>query len=512
MDSGEDEARQGLGDDNVDNPPAPQGVDASLQELGDALPKAPVAPQASTIDTSAAAIRARMNQFIAAEARKQPAKRSLEAGSDSTANKAARTGTATVAQQTAKQSSRPAGPSYAHPPPSSSSAMETDRQRPPQPTTVAPVDVPSAAPSTEPVVELPRHSRHPETPCQELMRATAFKIRAAVSISNEAGEVGHIVGNPFGPMKGMAIILHPDGGRYGDPSISLRVKINKENKTDDMSDEEFNVANIVWYPGAKLGELRSMEDFYIMAALDNPNLEMVRPPALMARHPKDGRDMRDMVVCITFQSGSHVQNGRYNPSWTAGLPKETEQGLNDLFRKKGKRTITIWFVNPLGGFDVPKLAKTCLGPIQWAVKTCRKSLAQYSTDDLTLSLELDDYPTIQEIGNGMYKRARKLKGQESQNFEVLPEQIHWKTHQEFEISAVMPSVRDRQYVKGQYATLALATHSAYLHKFTNIEVDPNFLPDLTSKERQINHNGSLELQYAAEEILLSRSSRVRGEI
>jgi len=138
MDSGEDEARQGLGDDN---PPAPQGVDASLQELGDALPKAPVAPQASTIDTSAAAIRARMNQFIAAEARKQPAKRSLEAGSDSTANKAARTGTATVAQQTAKQSSRPAGPSYAHPPPSSSSAMETDRQRPPQPTTVAPVDV-----------------------------------------------------------------------------------------------------------------------------------------------------------------------------------------------------------------------------------------------------------------------------------------------------------------------------------------------------------------------------------
>ena len=174
-------------------------------------------------------------------------------------------------------------------------------------------------------------------------RTSKARFMAALSLSEDGD---HLFGDPFSPIKGLSITLMPDAGEYVDPSISLRVRINKEGKDSGLSSQlkDINTATILWYPGVRLYGRRSMEYFEYGLGLEEPDNSLILPTAIKSLCPTSQPDMIQRIVCVTFESSSHIEIGRYEQAWAVGLPKETEHGLNDLFGKRDEnRWITLWF-------------------------------------------------------------------------------------------------------------------------------------------------------------------------
>lgn len=86
---------------------------------------------------------------------------------------------------------------------------------------------------------------------------------------------------------------------------------------------------------------------------------------------------------MTSQSWSHVETGGFEPRGAEGVPEPMARWINELFKKKGERRITVWFQNHLGGNNLERLDKCLLSPLQWAVRTYRtKDLVEEGEDVL----------------------------------------------------------------------------------------------------------------------------------
>lgn len=495
MDRGDNNPKPGLGSDKGNKPAALQGHDMDLEGLSRALPQAPSAqPQ-----DKAAEMRAAMKQFFAKKkADSEASKHPWETSPDFAARDTTRKKTLVATQKAVNQPTGSACSSYAQAAAGSSKGKLFDSINSPQPTTEAPIKVHSAASPVKRVNAPSRPSRHPEVPYKELLNygvASGKKIKVAVCVSEKSSDKpDHIFGNPFSATKGMVVYFQPDAGRYGDPSITLKVRINKEHRDEDLSSYalDTNSASISWYPGVQYGGYRNMEKLEIRTALEDSDEAVTLPSAIKKLCPWDKQTLLAKIVAVSFHSWSHIENHRYEPEWGAGLSKETEQSLHDLFRIQRERTITLWFVNPVKDNDVVK--RNLLRPIQSAVEMCREPFAQYYSDDFVLDTDLDAYPTIEETGDGMYKKAaspgdKRNRGMvATPDYDVLPLKHYWKTLQEFDIYGTMHVVRNRQHLKAQCASIGRIGSLAPLQNFSDTELEPKHLSDLETERRHLKHD------------------------
>lgn len=487
-DMGDDDANQAPGTSEGDKPDEPQGVgeDRVYQDLSRALPTttAPRQPKAANL-------KAHMKVWKAQKRGREP--------TEEPTRKAVRSGTLDAGQAALRNTSQSASSSYAQTAARPSNAMAASTQQSTRPTTVAPVTNPSVAPA--PVLDIaPPPSRiHPALPYKELYKygsGADRKVRVAVHINNGK----HFFGNPWSSTKGYSINLFLDAGRFGDPCLTLKIKIVKGNKNAPMpADEaETNIIQVSWYPGWKFQEHRNITDFQFVSAWDEPDSGIFDKKGIKDTCPANARDGLDALVAIRFQTESHLHE-HYDPAWIHGLPGDAAAGIHALVTGKD-RSITLWFVNPKGATKFDTLSRHLLQPFRWAVEVERPSYAQYLDEDGNFNVSLEICPTIEEIGGGMYKKTPKQvtdkgKGQALQNldeevveslkFDVLPKVYFWKALREFEIYCAMHSVRERQYVKGQYASIGIGAHHVFIQKFPTVLVEHALLTKLSPEQRNL---------------------------
>ena len=230
-------------------------------------------------------------------------------------------------------------------------------------------------------------SRHAEVPPKQNLNNIAAnkkkKIRAAVSIYDD---VSRVVGDPFAPTNDILIEAVIDGGRFGDPSLKVKVNIGIGSKCQAIPKDESlsNTAFISWYPSLSHEGVRSISQLSFHSVSSLLGIPNAVPASIRALCPTDKPNLLKDLVLVVFKSRLQIQD-HYDPEWTKGLPEDVENGINELFQWRGERLVTVWFLNPLGNLDqYDRLEKYYLEPLKVAVETSPPS---YINGDLMANVE-----------------------------------------------------------------------------------------------------------------------------
>ena len=209
---------------------------------------------------------------------------------------------------------------------------------------------------------------------------------------------GPIIGNPFAHPDRCAVSLNIDGGRFGQPSLGLEIKITRLDPHGKPIPNAATVTeDVKWYPGVKMFDQYMMEHLKYADVTQLRGNAKVWPQEILAKLPKGHHEPN--LLCVAFQSNSHATHVSTLNTWD-GINEKTRNGLSQLFSTSGSYQITIWFVGkglPRGLEFVPN----CFGFFVRAYQQRLPPLHQYMAADGKPNLSLDMDPIL-EFRNGMY--------------------------------------------------------------------------------------------------------------
>ena len=301
-----------------------------------------------------------------------------------------------------------------------------------------------------------------------------------------------IMGNPFLTTEGegwhVKVAMEP--GTLGVPSIGLEFHVGKK---DAKAREYLNSFDVTWEPGFKIGGRWMIEDLAMMPATAPPEKRYERvayPPAIRELFEKSGKKSdlltRNLVFAM-FRSNVH-RVSELNREWFNYLEEDVRRAplanLDTMFGGgEPSYNVKMWFVNrnvELTAFD-----NNTLGPLVKAVTDHTPPLHQYLDDDDQPFINYH-LPTIDAIGNGMYRKYPKYTdadGRKVENtsvppiYQSQPQSLRWDSIKTFHVTSGVPVVRTMQYNDGLHARIKRDWHHVFLQmpefKLGDKGLDPN---------------------------------------
>ena len=303
------------------------------------------------------------------------------------------------------------------------------------------------------------------------------------------------MGNPFSGTEGWDLKVSLEPGTLGLPSLGFDFQFCKDGG-NSRKPEDQNTFAVGWEPGVEIGGKWMMEDLQMVQAT-NPPLQGLYdttfPPTIreQLQSSKKNHEMSaSRLVCAKFRSNVH-KSTLMNMDWVKALKGEAGKApLANLERMyQGKDTgykVTMWFLNR--DTTLEKFAASCLDPLVDAVADHTPPFHQYLDEN---DKPFIDYrlPTIDVIGNGMYRKYPKTKdatGKRIENRDVpptymsLPKTVTWDAIRTFHITYGVPLVRDLQYTSGLHSRLQRGWHHIFLQRM------PDFSPEGPHEPRSRN--------------------------
>ena len=262
--------------------------------------------------------------------------------------------------------------------------------------------------------------------------------------------------------KGWKASVKMDGGRYGDPSITLTLKANKEDNevnADLGKDSDVEVINLLFRPGvkSKRDPKQYAMDAYQAFDLVGSNDDGIWPPEVLSTIKTDSatRGARAFRICANDVDMDHYPNPQVWRKHAKNLPKGKGTGLiKALDSFMGDEfVLTIWTTTytpkqgHLTGQDCFNVAfQNRLQP--W--------LQYYNGNDPVL--DLSETVTLDQAGNGMFRLYETIRvgNQKVENtngkvigYRAYDEMRHWTTDDEFRICHSMTTIREFHTVQAQ---------------------------------------------------------------
>ncbi|KAK3168955.1 hypothetical protein OEA41_005403 [Lepraria neglecta] len=290
-----------------------------------------------------------------------------------------------------------------------------------------------------------------------------------------------IIGSPFGGQQAFNIKLLLDPGAAATPSVGLDFKISKDG-TGSRKADHYHTFNVGSEPGVKIGGKYMMENLLFERANQpsHPQLADATLPPEIRKMCKDQKDA-DRLFQMSYQVNSHKKT-HYDSNWPLGLPEgrllnKVWENMDALMNESGAYTVDVWFKNPKSYFD--EFERGCLHPLKHAVDVHLQPHHQYLDKDGQPVIKFD-MPSINVIGNGMYKRYATKKGPDGKriadkngkvSYFNLPKQKSWASIKHLYIQGGVGIVREHQFTTAQHISLGGDWHRIFLERMPVFTVD-----------------------------------------
>ncbi|KAG6997708.1 hypothetical protein G7Y79_00038g074670 [Physcia stellaris] len=249
--------------------------------------------------------------------------------------------------------------------------------------------------------------------------------------------------------KGWKVFMRLDGGRYGDPSITLTLKANKEDgevNAEVGKDSDVEIISLLFWPSvqSKVDPSRYTMNDYETFDLTGPKIDGIWLPEVLNTIKSEAAQKGAMAFRFRARECEidHVPDAHVWLKHDRRLPNTKRHALKHALNKVAgsdeEFSVTIWttLIVPTPDCDL------------WF---------QYYDGDKPV-LDLIDSETIDKVGNGMY-RIYDTKGVGKEKVEdtagkVLQffnhdEMRHWVTDDEFKICHSLTTVREFHTVQAQ---------------------------------------------------------------
>ena len=297
-------------------------------------------------------------------------------------------------------------------------------------------------------------------PCKSLLRA--------------GNETDFVIGSISNTKLGYGVKCMLDGGKYGEPSVSITIGINitGQNLEKDKFD---SFCTLTWEPGVKVKGQWMMQNIQsvwtTMPGITEATKDLAFPAHVRASLPNDYQ--RENLMAISFQSFTCRSSG-WDPNWTDNLPSATanmvKATMAELLRPKENGTPVILTFVPPSGAGAPAIGGHIIRYLQEATERHFPPLVQYMDEECKPMLN-NALPTIDTIGDGMYvnyslttlPNGQKVKDPtDKKTYRTVDLRYNWNAISSFSIMQGVPVVHDKQYARGLHAPLEKAWHHIFL--------------------------------------------------
>ncbi len=288
-----------------------------------------------------------------------------------------------------------------------------------------------------------------------------------------------------------------DGGKYGEPSIVLQIRINTTGKDLEKEDSYDKFCTLSWEPGVKVNGQWMMDNVewtWIKdpAAADPMVQEMMFPAEVKAG--LKSKYQQENLIALTFQSNV-VQSTGWDPRWADHLPTNAADrvkfNMTELLRTKDNCVrVTIFFVPR--GVGESAIGQHVLDYLRDATEQRFPPLVQYMNENKEPMLDCS-LPSIDAIGDGMYvecpnmtlpsgKKVKEVAGKKI--YHTFDLRYNWNAISSFAIMQGVPVVREMQYARALHAPLEKAWHHIFLQTLPVFQVDGRAI----KIDRQMDHS------------------------
>ena len=290
---------------------------------------------------------------------------------------------------------------------------------------------------------------------------------------------GHWVGSFFGKSIDYTVSVGVDGGRFGQPKLSLRFCVNKvlgkEVETSKKDSNAYHKCQFAWTPGP--GDFELFRGF---AWQDRHRNTEFQEPSKALLNAFAEENQKDKLFCIQFRrryTEKSIVDGVETSSrlWEILKPKYPDvAGLLDEIAT-GSTMITIWF---LATPSLEDFCQRCFAPFEHAVRHQLPTLYQYLNQKGESVVDFKETEKIDKFQGGMYARypMKKVNNKmipdvtaEPTGFYTLPEKHYLREETEARLLTEVGAVREAQYQEGQIMHLGIRPHRVQLVRICKLK-------------------------------------------
>ncbi|KAL8762226.1 MAG: hypothetical protein Q9184_001743 [Pyrenodesmia sp. 2 TL-2023] len=269
------------------------------------------------------------------------------------------------------------------------------------------------------------------------------RIKVAVSADNHEAVSQFLGGRP-----GYDVFLRINGGKFGDPSITLEWRINTEDTEKPFSVDRPHVKlTRSWEPAERTnGTDYDIDDFVEKSWQDyakaNPDPAFVNHPFMKVYDPSKGGDIR--TISFSARGGIvSVPPGADIPTLVGFMDELTQTTLISTLTAETPFVLRFFFMSPGSKYTL------AFDPFHRCVKERRGLFHQYRENGTGKFLleKIHKAQTVKEVGDGMYAR------EDASGYAQLPVKENAKNLVEFLVPQAVHPIREGQYLEGRDSLL-----------------------------------------------------------
>ena len=291
-----------------------------------------------------------------------------------------------------------------------------------------------------------------------------------------------LIGSTLCTQLGYCVKLQLDGGIYGEPSVSVTIKINTTG--NDLHKDKYDTScTFTWEPGVRVNGKWMIDDidwtWMTAPGLTQWARELVFPADVIAS--QKNKYQQENLMAVSFITNISKSSG-WDPRWTDNLPVATankvKSTMAELLHPKADGTrMTLFFVAPNAG--APAIGQNIVSHLKEASVHRFPPFVQYMNEENKPVLDYS-LPTIEAIGDGMYvNHAIKTRHTEQKVNSVAGKKAYhdfdlrynWNSISSFAIMQGVPVVREMQHARGLHAPLEKSWHHIFLQTLPVFQSD-----------------------------------------
>ena len=298
-----------------------------------------------------------------------------------------------------------------------------------------------------------------------------------------------IIGSTSKTNIGYDVRVMLDGGQYGEPLVSLEIRINTTG-IDLGKDKYDKVCTVTWEPGVKVNGQWMMDNAAWVSPrkLDDEQEDPVHQvashliefPAVVRENLKSKFE-KENIIGFKFQSNV-PKSTAWDPRWADSLPREVagrvKSTMTELLNERlTSAQVDIFFVSAGSGERL--IGLHILDYLVDATEQHLPPFVQYMNEEMKPILDYS-LPTVEGIGEGMYvnyptktlptgKKVKDLAGKKVyHNFDL---RCNWNRISSFAVMQGVPVVREMHHARGLHAPLEKAWHRIFLQTLPMFQAD-----------------------------------------
>ena len=298
-----------------------------------------------------------------------------------------------------------------------------------------------------------------------------------------------IIGSTQRAKLGYSVRVYLDGGKYGEPAVTLEIKINTTGK--DLGKDKYDkTCTVTWEPGVMVDGQWMMEDAAWVSprqlestVKDPTRRELIEETCFPAEVRATLRSKWEKGNIMLFKFQSNVpKSTEWDPHWTDQLAREDANSVNSamtgLFNTRHTSAqVAIFFVAQQAG--ATRVGDHILDYLVDATAKHLPPLVQYMDEQMKPILDYS-LPSVDGIGTGMYvnyptkptpsgQRVRDVASKKM--FHNFPLRHNWNKISSFAIIQGVPVVREMQHARGLHEPLEKSWHHIFLQTLPVFQSD-----------------------------------------